>query len=121
MGRSLAPTTTWGLYPPCQAVAPQPLTSPGPSASRFVTLYPGDIILTGTPPGVGVFRKPPVFLKVGWLSEERQRPGGVGSDYVQTCARHTSGLTASWPTLLQKGDEVQCEIEELGVIINKVV
>lgn len=36
-----------------------------PSAfSRFVTLYPGDIILTGTPPGVGVFRKPPVFLKV---------------------------------------------------------
>uniref|UniRef100_A0A4W2HTI7 Potassium voltage-gated channel interacting protein 3 n=3 Tax=Bos TaxID=9903 RepID=A0A4W2HTI7_BOBOX len=51
--------------------------------SQFVTLYPGDIILTGTPPGVGVFRKPPVFLK--------------------------------------KGDEVQCEIEELGVIINKVV
>lgn len=51
--------------------------------SQFVTLYPGDIILTGTPPGVGVFRKPPVFLK--------------------------------------KGDEVQCEIEEIGVIVNKVV
>ncbi|XP_036162672.1 fumarylacetoacetate hydrolase domain-containing protein 2A isoform X2 [Myotis myotis] len=32
--------------------------------SQFVTLYPGDIILTGTPPGVGVFRKPPVFLKI---------------------------------------------------------
>lgn len=31
---------------------------------RFVTLYPGDIFLTGTPPGVGLFRKPPVFLKV---------------------------------------------------------
>lgn len=51
--------------------------------SQFVTLYPGDTILTGTPPGVGVFRKPPVFLK--------------------------------------KGDEVQCEIEEVGVIVNKVV
>ncbi|MGH0130826.1 UNVERIFIED_CONTAM: hypothetical protein FKN15_033843 [Acipenser sinensis] len=32
--------------------------------SQFVTLYPGDVFLTGTPPGVGVFRKPPVFLKV---------------------------------------------------------
>uniref|UniRef100_A0A8B9S6Y8 Fumarylacetoacetate hydrolase domain containing 2A n=1 Tax=Apteryx owenii TaxID=8824 RepID=A0A8B9S6Y8_APTOW len=31
--------------------------------SRFVTLLPGDVFLTGTPPGVGVFRKPPVFLK----------------------------------------------------------
>ncbi|NXN35005.1 FAHD2 protein, partial [Rhinoptilus africanus] len=44
--------------------------------SRFVTLVPGDILLTGTPAGVGVFRKPPMFLK--------------------------------------RGDEVQCEIEELG-------
>jgi len=33
--------------------------------SRFFTLVPGDIILTGTPPGVGCFRKPPVFLKNG--------------------------------------------------------
>lgn len=39
---------------------------------------------------------------------------------MSPCVRHTSGLTASWPTLLQKGDEVQCEIEELGVIVNKV-
>jgi len=31
---------------------------------RFVTLCPGDVFLTGTPPGVGVFRNPPVFLKV---------------------------------------------------------
>ncbi|NXY79160.1 FAHD2 protein, partial [Glareola pratincola] len=51
--------------------------------SRFVTLVPGDILLTGTPAGVGVFRKPPVFLK--------------------------------------RGDEVQCEIEELGTICNRVV
>lgn len=33
--------------------------------SRFMTLKPGDLILTGTPPGVGVFRKPPEFLKRG--------------------------------------------------------
>ena len=33
--------------------------------STFVTLKPGDLILTGTPPGVGCFRKPPLFLKPG--------------------------------------------------------
>jgi len=32
--------------------------------SKFCTLKPGDLILTGTPPGVGVFKKPPEFLKV---------------------------------------------------------
>ncbi|XP_047449073.1 fumarylacetoacetate hydrolase domain-containing protein 2A [Mugil cephalus] len=51
--------------------------------SKFVTLSPGDVFLTGTPPGVGVFRKPPVFLK--------------------------------------KGDVVECQIEQLGSIINRVV
>ncbi|XP_075592733.1 oxaloacetate tautomerase fahd2, mitochondrial-like [Balearica regulorum gibbericeps] len=51
--------------------------------SRFVTLVPGDVLLTGTPPGVGAFQKPPVFLK--------------------------------------RGDVVQCEIQELGTIRNKVV
>jgi 2-keto-4-pentenoate hydratase/2-oxohepta-3-ene-1,7-dioic acid hydratase in catechol pathway len=34
-------------------------------ASRAFTLLPGDVILTGTPHGVGVFRKPPLFLKDG--------------------------------------------------------
>jgi 2-keto-4-pentenoate hydratase/2-oxohepta-3-ene-1,7-dioic acid hydratase in catechol pathway len=33
--------------------------------SQFMTLYPGDIITTGTPPGVGLGMKPPVFLKKG--------------------------------------------------------
>jgi 2-keto-4-pentenoate hydratase/2-oxohepta-3-ene-1,7-dioic acid hydratase in catechol pathway len=34
--------------------------------SHFITLHPGDVIATGTPPGVGVGVKPePVFLKVG--------------------------------------------------------
>jgi 2-keto-4-pentenoate hydratase/2-oxohepta-3-ene-1,7-dioic acid hydratase in catechol pathway len=33
--------------------------------SRFVTLEPGDVIATGTPAGVGAFRKPPVWLAPG--------------------------------------------------------
>jgi 2-keto-4-pentenoate hydratase/2-oxohepta-3-ene-1,7-dioic acid hydratase in catechol pathway len=33
--------------------------------TRAFTLLPGDIILTGTPPGVGAYRKPPRFLKNG--------------------------------------------------------
>ncbi|CAM5177734.1 unnamed protein product [Eretmochelys imbricata] len=51
--------------------------------SRFVTLFPGDVFLTGTPPGIGAFRKPPIFLK--------------------------------------RGDVVQCEIDQLGALRNKVV
>ena len=34
-------------------------------ASHAFTLLPGDVIITGTPPGVGVFRDPPVFLRDG--------------------------------------------------------
>jgi 2-keto-4-pentenoate hydratase/2-oxohepta-3-ene-1,7-dioic acid hydratase in catechol pathway len=49
--------------------------------SRFMTLLPGDVISTGTPPGVGVARNPPVFLKPGdvielgieKLGQQRQR------------------------------------------------
>ncbi len=37
--------------------------------SEAITLEPGDIIATGTPDGVGVFRKPPVFLKPGDVME----------------------------------------------------
>lgn len=33
--------------------------------SQFITLLPGDIITTGTPPGVGMGMKPPKFLNVG--------------------------------------------------------
>jgi 2-keto-4-pentenoate hydratase/2-oxohepta-3-ene-1,7-dioic acid hydratase in catechol pathway len=49
--------------------------------SAFMTLLPGDVISTGTPPGVGCFMKPPRFLKPGdvvelgiaGLGESRQR------------------------------------------------
>ena len=48
--------------------------------SQFITLYPGDIISTGTPPGVGMGQKPPIYLKPGQdmrlgitgLGEQRQ-------------------------------------------------
>ena len=33
--------------------------------SKFMSLQPGDIITTGTPPGVGMGMKPQVFLKSG--------------------------------------------------------
>ncbi len=33
--------------------------------SRYMSMQPGDIISTGTPPGVGLGQKPPVYLKVG--------------------------------------------------------
>jgi 2,4-diketo-3-deoxy-L-fuconate hydrolase len=51
--------------------------------SEDITLIPGDIISTGTPAGVGIFRDPPIVLK----------PGNV----------------------------VECRIEQIGSIINKVV
>jgi 2-keto-4-pentenoate hydratase/2-oxohepta-3-ene-1,7-dioic acid hydratase in catechol pathway len=51
--------------------------------SQVMTLEPGDLIFTGTPPGVGAARKPPVFLK--------------------------------------PGDEVEVEIEGVGLLRNPVV
>lgn len=49
--------------------------------SRFMSLQPGDVISTGTPPGVGMGQQPPVYLKPGQqmrlgidgLGEQRQR------------------------------------------------
>jgi 2-keto-4-pentenoate hydratase/2-oxohepta-3-ene-1,7-dioic acid hydratase in catechol pathway len=48
--------------------------------SQFMTLEPGDVITTGTPPGVGLGMKPPKYLKRGdvmtlgieGLGEQRQ-------------------------------------------------
>ena len=33
--------------------------------SQFMVLEPGDVVTTGTPPGVGLGMKPPTFLKAG--------------------------------------------------------
>lgn len=37
--------------------------------SQFMSLHPGDVISTGTPPGVGLGQKPPVYLEVGDVME----------------------------------------------------
>jgi len=37
--------------------------------SRYMALLPGDVISTGTPPGVGLGQKPPVYLKPGDVME----------------------------------------------------
>jgi 2-keto-4-pentenoate hydratase/2-oxohepta-3-ene-1,7-dioic acid hydratase in catechol pathway len=42
-----------------------------------MTLEPGDVVSTGTPAGVGVFRKPRVFLKPGDVA--RLEIEGIGS------------------------------------------
>jgi 2-keto-4-pentenoate hydratase/2-oxohepta-3-ene-1,7-dioic acid hydratase in catechol pathway len=48
--------------------------------SETITLEPGDVIATGTPPGVGFARKPPVFLKAGDLMEVEIEGLGVLSN-----------------------------------------
>jgi 2,4-didehydro-3-deoxy-L-rhamnonate hydrolase len=58
--------------------------------SRFMTLYPGDLIATGTPPGVGLGHKPPLYLMPGdemrlgiaGLGEQRQRVHAWDPDLI---------------------------------------
>ena len=45
--------------------------------SRGTTLLPGTVILTGTPSGVGMARKPPVWLKAGDTVEVEVESIGV--------------------------------------------
>lgn len=53
--------------------------------SRCMTLEPGDIISTGTPPGVGVHRNPPVFLQAGdQLEAEVEQIGTLANSVVQS-------------------------------------
>jgi 2-keto-4-pentenoate hydratase/2-oxohepta-3-ene-1,7-dioic acid hydratase in catechol pathway len=52
--------------------------------SRFMSLQPGDIISTGTPPGVGMGQRPPIYLKAG----NRMRLGieGLGEQHQRAIA-----------------------------------
>ena len=45
--------------------------------STFIELVPGDVIVTGTPGGVGVARKPPVFMDEGDVIEVEVAPIGT--------------------------------------------
>jgi 2-keto-4-pentenoate hydratase/2-oxohepta-3-ene-1,7-dioic acid hydratase in catechol pathway len=52
--------------------------------SKYMTLVPGDVITTGTPPGVGMARNPRVFLKPG--DEIRATISGLGEQRFKVVA-----------------------------------
>jgi len=52
--------------------------------SKYMTLVPGDVITTGTPPGVGMARSPRVFLKPG--DELRLTIAGLGEQRLKVVA-----------------------------------
>jgi 2,4-diketo-3-deoxy-L-fuconate hydrolase len=53
--------------------------------SQFMSLQPGDIISTGTPPGVGLGQKPPVYLRAGQIV--RLGIEGLGEQMQRVVAR----------------------------------
>jgi 2,4-didehydro-3-deoxy-L-rhamnonate hydrolase len=61
--------------------------------SRFMAMLPGDIITTGTPPGVGLGMKPPVFMKAG----DRMRLGisGLG-EQEQELVPYSDAIREEW-------------------------
>ena len=64
--------------------------------SGEVTLEPGDVIVTGTPSGVGVFRDPPVFLQPGDLVRvEVDRIGSLTNPVVDEEGRVPAGSPAA--------------------------
>lgn len=61
--------------------------------SRFMPLMAGDVIITGTPPGVGLGQKPPVFLKAG----DTMTLGGSGlGEQTQKIVQYSESLGAAW-------------------------
>ncbi|MBV9578725.1 MAG: fumarylacetoacetate hydrolase family protein, partial [Chloroflexi bacterium] len=64
--------------------------------SAGVRLEPGDVILTGTPSGVGFARKPPQFLKVGDVMEAEIDRIGV---LRNTIARFDASAAGAGPAL----------------------
>jgi acylpyruvate hydrolase len=50
--------------------------------TQGMTLEPGDIIMTGTPSGVGLARKPPVWMKAGDICEIEIEGIGVLSNAI---------------------------------------
>lgn len=51
--------------------------------SSSITLEPGDVVATGTPPGVGFARKPPVFMKHGDMAEVEIECLGILSNPIR--------------------------------------
>ena len=61
--------------------------------SRFMALQPGDVIPTGTPPGVGLGQKPPVFLKAGDVIELGSSLLGTQKQFV---VPYDDAMGAQW-------------------------
>lgn len=59
--------------------------------SETITLEPGDVIATGTPPGVGFARKPPVFIKSGDVMEVEVEYLGILRNPVIAAAESIAG------------------------------
>lgn len=58
--------------------------------SQFATLRPGDLVTTGTPPGVGMGHKPPLYLKPGDVM--RLGIDGLGEQTQEVVAYDTHWL-----------------------------
>ncbi len=64
--------------------------------SASITLEPGDLVVTGTPSGVGVFREPPVFLLPGDVVRvEVERIGAVTNPIVDAAGEAPPGSPAA--------------------------
>ena len=64
--------------------------------SESITLEPGDLVITGTPSGVGVFREPPVFLAPGDVVRvEVEGIGSVTNPVVDADGRAPAGSPAA--------------------------
>jgi len=62
--------------------------------SAFTTLQPGDVIATGTPGGVGIGRKPPLWLAPGDIVEVTIE--GVGTIRNRVVAENPQGISRTW-------------------------
>ena len=68
-GRFLGSVATATLHLPRLGLRPVESDNPRAPAFEIVTLNPGDVIVTGTPGGVGARRQPPVWMKPGDVVE----------------------------------------------------
>ena len=82
--------------------------------SQEVTLDPGDVIITGTPSGVGVFREPQVFLEPGDLvSVEVERIGKLTNPVVDTDGQAPADSPAARAMAERDGQIPLAQLSEL--------
>ena len=82
--------------------------------SETITLEPGDVIATGTPPGVGFARKPPVFLQDGDVVEVEMDGLGVLRNPVPRMTQPQP--SAAGPTLSADADPAESRTERQSAV-----